>query len=106
MISENKLQELQILEQSLNNILLQKQMFQMELSESESALREIETSKDEVFKIVGQIMIKTDKEKVNSDLLNKKKLIELRMKSLEKQEMTLASKMEEVRDELMKSQKN
>ena len=106
MISENKLQELQILEQSLNNILLQKQMLQMELSESESALREIETSKGEVFKIVGQIMIKTDKEKINSDLLNKKKLIELRMKSLEKQETTLASKMEEVRDELMKSQKN
>lgn len=106
MISENKLQELQILEQSLNNILLQKQMLQMELSESESALRGIETSKDEVFKIVGQIMIKTDKEKVNSDLLNKKKLIELRMKSLEKQEITLSSKMEEVRDEFMKSQKN
>lgn len=106
MISEDKLQELQILEQSLNNTLLQKQMLQMELSESESALREIETSRDEVFKVVGQIMIKTDKEKVNTDISNKKKLIELRMKSLEKQETTLASKMEEVRDELMKSQKN
>ena len=58
---ENKLQEMQILEQSLQNLLMQKQAFQMELAETQSALKEIEKSGDEVFKVIGQLMIKTEK---------------------------------------------
>ena len=41
-----KIQEMQILEQNLQNFLLQKQAFQMELSETQSALKEIENSGD------------------------------------------------------------
>ena len=67
--NNNTFQEMQMVEQSLQNILYQKQAFQMELSETESALTEIEKSGDEVFKIVGQLMIKSDKIKIKKENL-------------------------------------
>lgn len=95
---EQKAQEMQILEQNLHNILLQKQAFQMELSEAQSAKKEITDSK-EVFKIVGQLMIKSDAKKVSEDLENKEKLLSLRVQSLEKQESEIANALEEMRKE-------
>jgi len=56
-----KLQELQILEGTFQNLLIQKQNFQLELNEVKTALEEIDKSKGDIFKIIGQIMIKADK---------------------------------------------
>lgn len=98
---EGKIQELQLLEQSLQNTLMQKQAFQMELSETQSALKEIEKSKDDVFKIVGQLMIKAEKAKVTEELSNKEKILGLRIKTLEKQEKSLTKKFEELRKEIL-----
>ncbi|MBU2104539.1 MAG: prefoldin subunit [Nanoarchaeota archaeon] len=100
--SENKIQEMQIIEHNLHNLLLQKQAFQMELSETESALEEIKNSSDEVYKIIGQLMIKSEKSKLNDELENKKKIIDLRLKSLEKQEEIFAEKLEKLKRELIK----
>jgi len=102
-MEENKTQELQILEQNLQNTMLQTHAFQTELAETAAASKEISGAGDEVFKIIGQLMIKTDKAKVNKDLDNKKKLLEMRMKTIEKQESTLSEKVSELREELMKS---
>jgi len=101
MVDQNKIQEMQIIEQSLNNTLLQKNIFQMELSETESALKEIEKSGEDIFKIIGQLMIKTEKEKVKEDLLGKKKFLEIRLKNIEKQEISLSQKLEETRKEII-----
>lgn len=103
MTDEKKLQEMQILEQNLQNLLLQKQTFQMELSETTSALKEIEKSSDEVFKIIGQLMIKTEKKKIRDELLNKEKILDLRIKSFEKQEDYLSAQLDKLREELMKN---
>ncbi len=100
-----KIQEIQFLEQNLQNLLLQKQAFQMELSETQSALKEIESSGDEVFKIIGQLMIKTDKSKMQEELSNKDKLLSLRIKTIEKQETSLAEQLEKLREEIMKAMK-
>lgn len=99
-----KIQEMQILEQNLQNLLLQKQAFQMELSESQSALKEIEKSEDDVFKVIGQLMIKTDKLKIKEELSNKEKILDLRMKAIEKQENSFMEKLSTLRDELLKQQ--
>ena len=104
-INEKKVQEMQILEQNLQNLMFQKQAFQMELSETQAALREIENSGDEVYKIIGQLMIKSEKNKVKDELLNKEKIIELRIKSIEKQEDSFAEKLEELREEFLNRQK-
>ena len=98
---EKKVQEMQLLEQGLQNVFLQKQSFQMELNEINSSLEELEKSGDEVFKIVGQLMIKTDKEAMKKEMLDKKKLIELRVKSFEDQEETLSKKLESLRKEVI-----
>lgn len=100
---QNNIQEMQFLEQNLQNLLMQKQAFQMELTETTSALEEIEKSGEDVFKIVGQLMIKSDKPIVVSDLTKKKDLLELRMKSIEKQETALTNKLEEIREEILGS---
>lgn len=104
-MDQNKLQEMQMLEQNLQNILMQKQAFQMESAETESALSEIENAGDEVFKIIGQLMIRSDKSKIKDELRNKMKIIELRTKTIDKQEESLTSQLEKIRDELIKDKK-
>ena len=99
---ETKLQEMQMLEQSLQNLFFQKQSFQMELSETISALKELESSEEPVFKIIGQLMIKKDKTKLKEELESKKKILELRLKSLEKQEASLDTQAQNLRKQLIK----
>lgn len=102
-MNEQKIQEMQILEQNLQNIILQKQAFQMELSETEAALDAITNAGEEVFKIVGQLMVKSDKSKIQEELENKKKILELRTKTLDKQESSFTEKLSGLRDEFMKN---
>ena len=103
MKNPEKLQELQMLEQSMQNIIMQKQTFQMELSETQSALSEINNSKDEVFKIIGQLMIKTDKSKISEELSNKEKILEMRLRKMEQQEESFMEKLEKLREEVIGS---
>ena len=103
---ENKqIQEMQFLEQNLHNLILQKQAFQMELSETQSALKQIKDSGQEVFKIIGQLMIKTDKPKIEKQLLDKEKILDLRTKAIEKQEKYMTEKLEEIREKIIKEKK-
>jgi prefoldin beta subunit len=101
-MDEKKLEEMQIIEQKLQNSIFQKQAFQIELAETNSALKEIEKTEDEIFKIIGQLMIKTEKPKILEELLNKQKILELRIKSLEKQENSLREQLEKIRNDLIK----
>ncbi len=96
---------MQVLEQRLNNVLLQKQSFQIEFSEIQSALREIQDSKGDVFKVVGQMMVKTDRQKLKEELSSKEKILDLRIKSVEKQENSLMDKLESLRENVLKSMK-
>ncbi|OGJ13101.1 hypothetical protein A3K82_03645 [Candidatus Pacearchaeota archaeon RBG_19FT_COMBO_34_9] len=104
-MNEQKIQEMQILEQKLQNSILQKQAFQIELAETDSALKEIEKSGDEIFKIIGQLMIKSEKSRIQEELQNKKKILELKTKSFEKQENFLGEQLDKIRDELTESAK-
>ena len=104
-MDNKKIQEIQILEQNIQNLLLQKQAFDMELSESRAALKEIENAKDDVFKLIGQLMIKSDKNKVKEELLNKEKILDLRLNTIEKQELSLMEKLASLREEVMKQPK-
>ncbi len=100
--TQQKIQEIQILEQNLQGLLMQKQAFQLELNETQNALTEILNSKEDVFKLIGQIMIKSDKKKIQEELKKKKELLTLRLSSIEKQETELTKNLEELRKEIMK----
>ncbi|MCL5018413.1 MAG: prefoldin subunit [Candidatus Pacearchaeota archaeon] len=104
-MNENKIQEMQILEQRLQNSLLQKQAFQMELAETNSAMNELEKSGDDVFKIIGQLMIKSEKSKIKDELENKQKILEMRIKSFDKQEEIINDQLGKMQEELINSGK-
>ncbi len=98
--AEQKVQQLTMLEQNLQNTSLQKQTFHLQLLELESAIKEIEES-PEAYKIVANIMIKGDKEQLKKELSEKKDVLELRIKNLEKQESRLREKAAELQKEVL-----
>ncbi len=101
-MEEKDMQEIQFLEQGLQNILFQKQAFQMELSEAKESLKELEKSGDDVFKVIGQIMIKADKANIKKEIESKVKIFELRLQNLEKQENSLSERIEKIREDSLK----
>ncbi len=103
--TEQKISQLQLFEQSMQTILSQKQQFQMQLVEIESALGELDKT-DTAYKIVGNIMVASKKEDLKSDLKSKKDIIDLRLKTLEKQENQIKEKAEKLQSEVLKKIKN
>ncbi len=102
MNSNNTLEQVQFLEQTLQQIIYQKQAFELELSETESSIEEIEKSKGDVYKIIGQLMIKSDNAKIKNELIDKQKIIKLRLDQLSKQEQTIIERMEKLRNQIVK----
>lgn len=104
-MSENDINQLQFLQQNLQNIILQKQQFQKQLTEMDSALKEIEDSEN-VYKILGNLMVASKKSEVKKDLQEKKELFGLRVKNFEKQEKNLKEKTEEIQKKFLEKVKN
>ena len=102
--TEQGINQLQLFEQSLQNLLMQKQQFQLQLAEIDSALKELETT-DEAYKIVGNIMALTKKEELKKDLKEKKEVVELRVKTMEKQETQIKEKASKLQEEILKTMK-
>ncbi|MBI2105408.1 prefoldin subunit beta [Candidatus Woesearchaeota archaeon] len=103
--AERKIAELQLAEQNLQNALLQKQRFQTELLEAENALKEIDSS-EEVYKIVGNIMISKKKEDLKKELSSRKEIINIRIKSLEKEESKIKDKANTLQKEVIGEMKD
>jgi len=104
--TQEKIQELQMIEQTLQNLLFQSQAFQIELNETKSALEELKKTNKEVYKIIGNIMISSRKEDIEKELEEKNKILDLRIKTLEKQEKILKEKLDNLRKDLEKSLKS
>lgn len=105
--TEEVMQELQIIEHNLQNILIQKQAFQIEIDDIDSAIEEIKKeNKGEVYKILGQIIVKSEKGEVEKELQNKKDIFKLRLSALEKQEQILRENSEKLRSEIVKKLKH
>lgn len=100
--TKEKIQDMQLTEQSLQNFSLQKQAFQLELNETESTLEEVKKTKSTIYKISGQIMLKTEKQVITKELESKIQTLKLRISSFAKQEALLEKKSRELRAELEK----
>ncbi|MEM4214953.1 MAG: prefoldin subunit [Candidatus Pacearchaeota archaeon] len=99
--------QLQITEQSLQNLLLQKQIFQLEFIETNNALEEIKKTKvEDVYKIVGSLMFKSNKADLEKELERKKDILDLRLRAIEKQEEELKEKLLKNREILLKEMKS
>ncbi|MBW3003379.1 prefoldin subunit beta [Candidatus Woesearchaeota archaeon] len=102
--TEQKISQLQMFEQSLHGLLVQKQQLQQQLVEVDSALEELKDT-TKAYKIVGNIMVVSEKEPLEKELKDKKEMVELRIKALEKQESKVKEKATEMQQEVMKELK-
>jgi len=84
--SQNKMAELQLLHQRLNIFGQQKQQLQIQLFETDNALKELETSKAPAYKLIGDLLIEKNSAELIKELSDRKDDINLRVKSLESQE--------------------
>lgn len=98
--AQKKIQELQMLEQNLQNFLAQKQNFQMQMVEIDSALEELSKT-DKAYKIVGNLMVASKKDELEADLKSRKEMTELRIKSIEKQEKSLKDRASRLQKEVL-----
>ena len=98
--TEQKIGQLQMFEQSLQSFLGQKQQFQVQHVEVESALGELENT-DKAYKIIGNIMVESDKNELKSDLQSKREMLELRIKTMEKQETQVREKASKLQSEIL-----
>lgn len=107
---ESEISKLQLLEQNLKGIEMQKQNVQLQLFESENSLKELESYEGKPFKIVGPVMIESNKDDLVKDLKEKIDLLKVRSESMGKQETSLKKEFEEIQAKIMEnlnqSQKN
>jgi prefoldin beta subunit len=95
--------KLQQVQQQLQLLMLQKQNIQLQAGEVENALKEIDKSPEKtMFEIVGTIMIKKERQDLLSSLSEKKEILELRLRTLDKQINNLTKKAQELQDKIMK----
>jgi prefoldin beta subunit len=99
---QEKIGQIQLIQQNMENFSMQKQQFQVQQTEIETALLEIKNT-NTAYKIVGNIMVLTDKEQLRKDLEEKNEMLTIRVATIEKQEDKLRSKFEELQQEVMKS---
>lgn len=95
---QNQLSMLQQLQQQLQTILQQKAQYELAVREAKRAQEEIKDSADDavMYMSVGTVMMQKKKEVVESKLIEKVETLELRIKSLEKQEKMLQGKFEQL----------
>ena len=105
MNAQEKIQQLQLFEQSMQSLLQQKQTMQVQLAEIESALKELQ-GKESAYKIIGNIMVATPSSELQTDLQSKKELVELRITTLDKQENDVKEKAEALQKEVVEDMKN
>lgn len=99
--TEQKISQLQMFEQSLQSFLGQKQQFQVQLVEIESALNELNNT-EKAYKIVGNIMVESGRDELKADLSSKKEMLELRLKTMDKQEAQIREKASKLQAEILK----
>lgn len=102
---QEKIGELQLLQQRLNLFANQKQIFQLQKIELENALRELKGAKAPVYKLVGEILIEKSPDTLKKELEEKNNDVDIRIKSLEKQEKSSKDKAMDLQKEVAKKLK-
>jgi prefoldin beta subunit len=99
---QNQLSMLQQLQQQLQTILQQKAQYELAVREAKRAQEEIKDFSDDavMYLSVGTIMMQKKKEVVDAKLTEKVDTLELRIKSLEKQEKMLQGKFEQLQSQI------
>lgn len=99
---QERLLRLQQLQQTLQSVLAQKQQVELELTEIEQTLSEMQKTADDttIYRAIGTLLVKTEKAKVITDLNERKELLTTRATVLGKQEERLRSQLKDLQTKL------
>ncbi len=103
---QNQIAQFQALQQQLQNILSQKFRLEAQLREAEMTIEELKKSPEDVviYKSVGSLLIKApEKASVLTDVEDDKETLEVRIKTLERQEKSMRDKYQVMQDQLNKA---
>lgn len=94
--------QMQTFQAQYQTIAVQKESIALQGVETDKALEELKKIKEreEVFKIVGPVLVKSTKAEMLKELSEKKEMAEVRMKSIDKQEEKLREKLQETQKKL------
>jgi prefoldin beta subunit len=101
---QQRLLRLQQLQQTLQGVMSQKQQLEMQLGEVEQALEELEKLNETavIYKSIGALLIKSEKEKVTTDLTERKELLKMRVEVLTKQDDRLRTQVKDLQEKLQR----
>ena len=99
---QERLLRLQQLQQTLQSILAQKQQVEMEKTEVEQTIAELQKTADGavLYKAVGSLLVKAEKPKVTEELVERKELLDTRSTVLGRQEERMRSQIKEAQTKL------
>lgn len=99
---QEQLMRLQQLQQTLQSVASQKQQVELELNETDKALAELEKSTDDtpVYKSVGSILVKSNRQTLLTELKERKELMATRVTVLGKQEDRTRERLKEIQEKL------
>ncbi len=89
----------------MQSVVMQKEALSVQANEIGNALEEVGKAgeKQELYKVSGPVLIKSTKQDIEKDLKEKKELLELKIKTLEKSEKRIKERMDELREKLVKA---
>ena len=101
---QERLQRLQNLQNTYQQLLVQKQSYEMEKMESETALETLKNvaADSTVYKSVGAVLVEKPRDDVVKELDDRVELLEMRLKVLVKQEDKTKEKMTSIQATLQK----
>ncbi len=99
---QNQLAQLQQIQQQAQAIALQKNQVEINLKETELAFEELEKLDENavVYRTIGELLIKTEPEKIKEYLQEKKDTLDLRLKTLTRQEERIQKRFQQLQEQL------
>ena len=99
---QHQLMRLQQIDQQVRVLTTQRTQLELQLRETENALKELESVEEGVivYKSVGMLLIKTDRNKLTEELNDKKETLDMRIKTLQRQEERSKKQRDEMREKL------
>ena len=99
--------QFQQIQQQAQALMAQKQQLELILKETEKAIEELDKLQEgaTVYKSVGSILIKADRVVLKKELTDDKETLDLRIKTIERQEERVVTRLHEMRDKLQEALK-
>ncbi len=99
---QNQLAQLQQIQQQAQALAAQKNQIDINIKETELALSELEKVDDNavVYRAIGDLLIRTEREKTKNALVEKKDTLSLRIETITRQEERIQKRFQQLQEQL------